>query len=124
MCRDELSDVPSQRGTGPASAYVAAWLASRHGDVTAATFAADARVENPQAFAAALTAALAAVDRSPNAVAAIGVAPTEPATGFGYIQVGAAWEEDRRLFEAVSFTEKPDRADAERMIVSGRLLWK
>jgi len=37
--------------------------------------------------------------------------------------VGAAWERDRRLFEAVSFTEKPDRSDAERMIISGRFLW-
>ena len=82
LVRDQLPELrpeqlvaePCPRGTGPASAYVAAWLASRHGDVTAATFAADARVENPQAFAAALAAALAAVDDCPDAVAAIGVA--------------------------------------------------
>ena len=119
----QLIAEPCPRGTGPAAAYCAAWLACRHGDVTAATFAADARVDDPQAFASALTAALAAVDREPDAVAAIGVAPTEPATGFGYIEVGAAWEEDRRVFEAVSFTEKPRRAEAERMVASGHYLW-
>jgi mannose-1-phosphate guanylyltransferase len=120
---EQLIAEPCPRGTGPASAYCAAWLASRHGDVTAVTIAADARVDDPQAFASALTAALAAVDREPDAVAAIGVVPTEPATGFGYIEVGAAWEGDRRVFEAVSFTEKPRRAEAERMVASGRYLW-
>lgn len=114
---------PCGRGTGPSSAYVAAWLARRHGDVTAATLAADAWIEDSRAFASALDTAFAAAEECPDGVVAIGVRPTRPATGFGYIEVGHPHEGDSRVLDALSFVEKPGREAAERFVASGCYLW-
>jgi mannose-1-phosphate guanylyltransferase len=52
----------------------------------------------------------------------LGIPPTTPATGFGYVQRGAATEVTW-VAEAASFREKPDRATAEQYLASGEYLW-
>lgn len=51
----------------------------------------------------------------------IGVRPTRPATGYGYIEVGTALESG--VFEVRRFVEKPDRATAARYLERGDFLW-
>jgi len=53
----------------------------------------------------------------------LGIAPTEPATGYGYIQSGARLHGDngREIRRVERFVEKPDRADAERFVADGYL---
>ena len=48
-----------------------------------------------------------------------GVSPTEPATGFGYIERGAALSENRSAFRVASFREKPDAETAVRYLAEG-----
>jgi mannose-1-phosphate guanylyltransferase len=53
------------------------------------------------------------------------VPPTEPATGFGYIQRGEPWQQHRgqQIYRAARFVEKPTREVAEQYLASGDYLW-
>ncbi len=51
----------------------------------------------------------------------LGVAPTYPATGYGYLERGEEVRE--RVFKVARFLEKPDREKAERLHASGRFYW-
>lgn len=55
----------------------------------------------------------------------IGVNPTEPATGYGYIHCGGALETGTgtRFFRGLGFKEKPDAATAERFLAAGCYRW-
>lgn len=55
----------------------------------------------------------------------LGIEPTFPATGYGYIQQGekiGAYR-DREAFRVLKFKEKPDGAQAEKMLASGDHVW-
>ena len=51
----------------------------------------------------------------------IGIKPTYPATGYGYIEAGK--REKRQVFKVKRFVEKPDKKKAERFLKSGRFFW-
>ncbi len=51
----------------------------------------------------------------------IGIKPTYPATGYGYIEAGK--REKRQVFKVKRFVEKPDKKKAERFLKSGRFSW-
>lgn len=53
----------------------------------------------------------------------IGIEPTYPATGFGYIERGEVIDQKLNINKVVSFKEKPDESTAKNYIESGRYLW-
>ena len=55
------------------------------------------------------------------AIVTIGIVPSAPETGFGYLEVGPETERGARVVER--FVEKPDRATAEGYLASKRYLW-
>ncbi|MGZ3426376.1 MAG: mannose-1-phosphate guanylyltransferase, partial [Polyangia bacterium] len=55
------------------------------------------------------------------AIVTIGIVPSHPETGFGYLEVGEATEREARVVER--FVEKPDRSTAESYVKSQRHLW-
>lgn len=115
---------PSPKGSGPAIGLATALIAHHDPNAILGSFAADHDVRDPIAFRRAVeTAIVAARD---DWLVTIGIAPTRPDTGYGYIErtdetviettSGAA-------FRAACFVEKPDRARAESYLASGRFLW-
>jgi len=52
-----------------------------------------------------------------------GVTPTEPHTGYGYIELGTPLEAESNSFHIQRFVEKPDLARAREYVASGRFLW-
>ena len=54
-------------------------------------------------------------------IATIGITPTRPETGYGYIEKGAPIGDE--AFEVKQFIEKPDLAHAETYVMSGKHLW-
>jgi mannose-1-phosphate guanylyltransferase len=115
---------PASRNTGPALGLIATRFHARFGDGIVATVAADHRVERPEAFVVALAAAERAVAERPRAVATIGIRPTRPDTGYGYIRMGAPWEGAAAGIRRVEqFVEKPDTARAEAFLADGSYLW-
>ncbi len=58
-------------------------------------------------------------------IVTLGIKPTYPSTGFGYIQLGAAQEivDGFRVYRSGGFTEKPDSRTAVGFLESGRYAW-
>ncbi len=111
------------RESSAAIGLAAAILARREPDVIIGSFAADHVIVDRPAFEKAVRQAIAAADEG--YIVTIGIEPTEPAVGFGYIQRGEAIEipdaPDARRVK--SFVEKPDRATAERYAADDEHLW-
>jgi mannose-1-phosphate guanylyltransferase/mannose-6-phosphate isomerase len=104
---------PSARNTLPAIAY-GVWEAARRGAEAVIVLPSDHHVARPDALTAALREALD-VARS-GALVTLGIRPTRPETGFGWIE-GAPDGAVRR------FVEKPPLAVAEQMLAGGVHLW-
>ena len=113
---------PSPRDSMAAIALGAALIEQRYGNCVVGSFAADHLIANPTAFCEALAQAVPAAKAG--WLTTIGIEPTEPATGFGYIEVGPALDgELNGVHRAQSFTEKPDAATASAWLATGNYLW-
>ncbi|MDP2872403.1 MAG: sugar phosphate nucleotidyltransferase [Bacillota bacterium] len=116
---------PAARNTGPAVALAALHIVTRCGRPDAVMLVApsDHRVEGPDEFSATVAAAIGAA--AGGAIVTIGVRPTRPETGYGYILPGkAVYSAAGRTVLAVRrFVEKPDRRRAARYLSDGRYLW-
>jgi mannose-1-phosphate guanylyltransferase len=114
---------PSPRDSMPAIGLAAALLERRDPDAVIGSFAADHVIEDEAAFHRVIHEAVA-LARTGELVT-IGIEPTGPATGFGYIREGAGLkvpgaEHGRRVEE---FVEKPDLTTAEKYLESGEYRW-
>lgn len=111
------------KDSSAAIGLAAAILARREPDVIIGSFAADHVIGDQRGFARAVRQAVAAADAG--YIVAIGITPTEPAIGFGYIDCGdpieVAGAPDAR--QVRSFVEKPDLATAQRYVEDGQHLW-
>ncbi|WP_036258457.1 mannose-1-phosphate guanylyltransferase/mannose-6-phosphate isomerase [Methylocapsa aurea] len=110
---------PVRRDSGPAVA-VAAELAAQSGpDTIVAVLAADHVVRDKQGFVALCKQAAEAA--ALGYIVTLGVKPTEPATGYGYIKTGKAISPDGGVFKVEGFVEKPDAATAEQYVLENYL---
>ncbi|MEM7730334.1 MAG: sugar phosphate nucleotidyltransferase [Pseudomonadota bacterium] len=110
---------PEGRNTGPC-AMVAALHALNHGpDTLLLLAAADHVIERPDIFREAVRAGASVASGGRHVT--FGMKPDHPATGFGYIQQGAALTD--RAFEIESFREKPDARTAGDYLASGTYHW-
>lgn len=111
------------RDSSAAIGLAAAILVNREPDVIIGSFAADHVIRGDRLFRAAVTQAVATADAG--YITAIGIQPTEPAIGFGYIHCGAPLDvpgaDSALLVE--SFVEKPNLATAKKYLSGGNHLW-
>jgi len=111
---------PCARNTGPAIALGSAVVAHHYKDPTIAVFPSDHYVRNPEDFRARLEAASRIADEG--YIVTLGIEPTRPETGFGYIQ----YRGDQPIDEGYvveRFHEKPDADKAMRYLDEGNYLW-
>lgn len=114
---------PLKRNTLGALCWVAASILATHEEnVSLAVLTADHRIGPADTFRNRVGLALDTAEER-GALVTIGIPPTRPETGFGYIEVDAASEGPKGVFSAKSFREKPDRATAEGFIEKGTFLW-
>jgi mannose-1-phosphate guanylyltransferase len=101
----------------------AAILVRREPDVIIGSFAADHVIRDTRGFKRAVSEGVAAARAG--YIATIGITPTEPAIGFGYIHCGGHLEIDGApsAVAVEAFVEKPDHTTAERYIADGNHLW-
>ena len=112
---------PLGRNTTAAIAMAAFLAAERHGgDTLLLVLPADHLVEDRQAFAKAVAAAVPEAARG-NFVT-FGIVPTGPETGYGYIQCAGTFVQDQ-AGEVKRFVEKPDLERARGFLASGDHLW-
>jgi mannose-1-phosphate guanylyltransferase len=113
---------PVARDTANAVGLAAALVADLDPDAELAVVSADHVIRPVERFAAALGTAYDVLATRPGALVTLGITPTGPATGFGYVQRGAGTAVPG-AFEAAAFREKPDLATAEEYLASGEYLW-
>jgi len=108
---------PVRRDSGPAVA-VAAALAEKMGpDTIVAMLAADHVVRKPDVFVE--LCKQAAVAAAAGHIVTLGITPTEPATGYGYIRMGAPVADGSAVKKVAAFVEKPDADTAARYVADG-----
>jgi len=112
---------PVARNTAPAIAVAA--LMARHNDPQAilVVMPSDHRISDEDAFRDAIRRAvtMAATGR----LVLFGIPPSGPHSGYGYIEAGDLIDPPTGALAVKSFTEKPDRATAERMLAIGGVFW-
>ncbi len=111
------------RGTASVVGYAAAALSKINPDAVMAVLTADHIIGNLKLFQRILTSAYLTAGKK--FLVTLGVTPTYPATGYGYIRKGEdlGQFEDIHSFQVLEFTEKPRLEDAEKMLASGEYSW-
>ncbi len=117
LARDHILGEPAARNTAACIGYAAMELIKKYGDGIMGIFASDHYIQKEEAFRSVLEEGITLAEREDKLVT-IGIKPSFPATGYGYIR--------RRSPESLmveEFVEKPDQESAERYLASGSYLW-
>jgi mannose-1-phosphate guanylyltransferase len=117
---DRIIAEPSPRDTAPAIALATAVIARHDPRAIVAVLPSDHVVRDAAGFERAVRAAVRAAEGG--ALVCLGVTPDRPATGFGYLKIGARPRKNAAT-PVLAFVEKPDAARARRFLRSGRYLW-
>jgi mannose-1-phosphate guanylyltransferase len=130
--RRELPGVPASqilaepigRNTAAAIGLAAIHLVRKHGDALMAVLPSDAYVADAPGYRKLVRAALE-LARTPGNLVVLGILPTSPETGYGYIERTAVTARPRGIaaFEVRRFTEKPELTLARKYVSSGKYFW-
>jgi mannose-1-phosphate guanylyltransferase len=111
---------PARRNTGPAIALCTFAIEERLGPCTVSFLASDHYIGNEPEFVRVLDRAYAFAEAH-DALMTVGIHPTEPNTGYGYLRLGEPLEDE--VVRVEQFVEKPDRARAEELLRAGNYIW-
>lgn len=109
---------PVARNTAPCIAWATAVIARRDPEAIVMVLPSDHHIGDPEQFRRILTRA---IDSAKSAITTVGIEPTRPDTGYGYIEQGAQVSDG--VYEVARFVEKPNREKAEEYLRGGRHLW-
>ena len=112
---------PSPRDSMAAIGLAAAQLEREDPDAVIASFAADHVITDEEAFCACVREAAAVA--ATGLLVTIGIEPTGPATGFGYVRSGERLEGVPTARRVTEFVEKPDLERARAYVGSGEYRW-
>jgi Mannose-1-phosphate guanylyltransferase len=112
---------PSRKSTAPCVAYMAFKLMQRNPEASFIVSPSDHLVLDQQGFAKLAQQALQFAEER-NALVTLGINPTYPNTGYGYIQYDQVAVENN-VFKVKTFTEKPNLELAKTFMASGDFLW-
>jgi mannose-1-phosphate guanylyltransferase len=132
LIRDGLPQLPDEnflfepigRNTAACVAWAALWVQQRAPDAVMAVLPADHLIRNEPEFLRVLTVAAQAAQPF-NRLVTLGIQPTHPETGYGYIRVGEDGHQidGRDVFRVAQFVEKPSRQKAEQFLAEGKYFW-
>lgn len=112
---------PSRKNTAACIAYIAFHLQAKDPNAVMIAAPADHLVTETEQFVQTASKALDFVE-TVNSLVTIGIKPTHPNTGYGYIQHDMA-PAAQDVFKVKTFTEKPSEEIAKAFIASGDFLW-
>ena len=117
---DQVLCEPMRRNTAPCIAYAVYHILSRCPEASIAVTPADHLVTNEPEFHRIIGLGLDFVERQRDALMTIGIKPSRPETGYGYIEVDTVQE---GIVPVKNFKEKPDLETAKRFLADGRYFW-
>ena len=123
VARSRVLAEPVARNTAPCIGWASATIARSDPDAIVAVLPADHFIGNEPAFREALATAVRAAEEG--WITTVGIVPTRPETGYGYIEVGAPVGAPLAdsVHAVTRFVEKPTRERAEALLADGRYLW-
>ena len=114
---------PGRRGTAHCIIFALDTIARKHDhDEPVAFIHSDHHVRDIGGFARSFALA-GKTSQAGNVITLIGIEPTFPSTGFGYIERDGVRQEEGGVFSVESFKEKPDFETAKKYVESGNYLW-
>lgn len=123
LAEDAFIIEPGRRGTAHCILLALDYIARRHDRNEPIAFvSADHHIRDTEGFVRSFHMA-GKVSTENREITLIGIEPTFPATGFGYIERGESIDADRGVYSVRSFKEKPDYETAQRYVKSGNFLW-
>ena len=117
---DQVLCEPMRRNTAPCIAYAVYHILSRCPEASIAVTPADHLVTNEPEFHRVIGLGLDFVEQQRDALMTIGIKPSRPETGYGYIEVDTVQE---GIVPVKNFKEKPDLETAKRFLADGRYFW-
>lgn len=109
-----------KRNTAPAIAVAMMKVKKEFGDTVSVVMPADHYIADNNSFFKTVSAAVDVAENN-NSIVLIGIPPTRPDTGFGYIRFDG--EQENGVFKVANFKEKPDFQRALEFISNGNYLW-
>jgi len=115
---------PMGRDTAAATGLAMLLVKQRSPAATFAMLPADHVIHDTPEYRKLLTVAFEAAECD-DVLVTLGIKPTEPATGFGYVEVAGPWKTigGRQVMAAKRFVEKPDEKTARAYVASGKYFW-
>lgn len=127
--KDQLPNIPEEniiaepfgKNTAPCIGLAAAIIEKKSKDAVIITLPADHLIKDVDKFQQTIKTAVEYAGSSDGLVT-IGIKPTHPETGYGYIQINEENAEDS-VHKVLTFAEKPNLETAERFLEDGDFLW-
>ena len=124
---DQVLCEPARRNTAPCIAYAAYHIQSRCKDANIVVTPADHLVTNEVEFQRIIRLGFDFLAKNPQALMTIGIKPSRPETGYGYIQCGSRRDEigsrNEEVVKVEMFKEKPDYETAVKFVEEGNYFW-
>lgn len=111
---------PDRRNTAPCIAWAAYHIAAIDSEASMIVTPSDHLITNESVFDSCVNRGFEFIENN-DALLTLGITPTRPETGYGYIQIGR--EIEPGLLKVKTFTEKPDAELAQVFIDSGEFFW-
>lgn len=132
LVKKQLPDIPEKnilcepisRNTAPCIALAAAHIKNKYNDAIMIVLPSDHLIKNKEMFLYSLKDACEVAENNTNLVT-IGITPTHPETGYGYIKFNNKREifEESVAFKVEKFVEKPNLEKAKEYLSCGTYLW-
>ena len=120
LCADHILGEPAARNTAACIGYAAMEIIKKYGDGVMCVAASDHFIKNEEEYERVIKTAVTLAEEK-NALVTIGIKPTFPSTGYGYIRSNR--EVEAAYYEVEEFVEKPNLETAEAYLVSGQYAW-
>ena len=118
--RKQIVAEPVGRNTAPAIGLAAFILHRRNPNAVLGLFPSDQVIVKDKQFRKDLQTGIAIAAAGDNIVV-MGIKPSRPETGYGYIETGSAYQGD--VTRVSRFREKPEKAVAEQFLAAGNFFW-
>ena len=120
--REQILAEPVRRGTLAPITWATTLISDLCQDACIAVTPADQIIYGDDLFDSDILHALDMVSQNPGVIN-MGVPPTRPEIGYGYVQMGEAIDAEHRIYRVKTFTEKPNLEFAQMFTDSGEFLW-
>ncbi|MBL8012296.1 MAG: mannose-1-phosphate guanylyltransferase/mannose-6-phosphate isomerase [Candidatus Omnitrophica bacterium] len=112
---------PSGKNTAPAIAWAASAIYHRNPDAVMVVLPSDHLIQNQKSYAATLDEAVCLANEG--YLVTLGIVPTRPETGYGYIKGKKTRGQGKDLYEVEQFVEKPNLAKAVEYLKTKKYYW-